>query len=54
MVGGQQYFTVTLSPLGTNWVFELFGTLMEEGLGGFGTRGFGQGLDNSTKIGLMV
>ena len=33
VVGGLQLFSVTPSPLGTNWVFELFGTWF--GLGQF-------------------
>ena len=39
-------FSVSPSPLGTNWVLELFGTWLGFGLGVFGTNGLGTGLDN--------
>ena len=46
VVGGQQDFSVSLSPLGTNWVLELIRTGMGLGLGGLGIKGLGTGLDN--------
>ena len=54
MVGGLwvgfvlQHFSVSPSPLGTNWVLEVIGAWLGLGLGGFGTKGFGTGLDNKT------
>ena len=45
-VGGPQDFSVSPSPLGTYWVFELILTWLGLGLGGFGTKGLGPGLDN--------
>ena len=44
-VGGPQDFSVNLSPLGTNWVFEHISTWLGLGLVGFGTKGLGQSLD---------
>ena len=38
VLGGLQHFSVSLSPLGTNWVLELIGTWLGQVLGGFGTR----------------
>ena len=38
--------SVSPSPLGTNWAFELGLTGLWLGLGGLGTKGFGTGLDN--------
>ena len=46
MVGGLQHFSVSPSPLGTNLVLELNETRLGLGLGGFGTKGLGPGLDN--------
>ena len=43
---GPQDFSVSPSPLGTNWVFELGWTGLGIGLGGLGTKGLGPGLDN--------
>ena len=34
--------------IGTNWVLELNGTWFGLGLEGFGTKGFGTGLDNNS------
>ena len=45
-VGGLQDFSASPSPLGTNWAFELIGTWFGFGLGVFGTKGLGSGLDN--------
>ena len=44
--GNLNDFSVSPSPFGTNWVLELIGTWMGLGLGGFGTKGLGPGLDN--------
>ena len=44
-VGGLQDFSVSPSPLGPNWVFELGWTWLGLGLGGFGTKGLGTGLE---------
>ena len=46
VVGGLQHFSVSPSPLGTNLVLELNETRLGLGLGGFGTKGLGPGLDN--------
>ena len=45
-VGGIQDFSASPSPLDTNWAFELIGTWLGFGLGVFGTKGSGPGLDN--------
>ena len=45
-MGGLQHFSVSPSPLGTNLVLELNETRLGLGLGGFGTKGLGPGLDN--------
>ena len=45
-VGGPQDCSVIPSPLVTDWVFELVGTWLGQGLCDFGTRGLGIGLDN--------
>ena len=50
MVGGLQDFSVSPSPLGTNWVFELIRTWLGLDLGGLGTRGLGTGLCNKRQI----
>ena len=42
--GGPQDFSVSPSPLGPNWVFELGWTGLGSGLGVFGIRFWGQGL----------
>ena len=43
VVGGLQHFSVSpLAPL----VLDLIGTWLGLGLGGFGTKGLGTGLDN--------
>ena len=42
-------FSVSPSPLGTNWVLELIETWLGLGLEVFGTKGFGTGLDNICK-----
>ena len=39
-------FSVSPSPLVTDWVFELGLTGLGLGLGGLGTKGLGLGLDN--------
>ena len=49
MGGGLQTFSVSLSPLGTNWALVLNETWLGLGLGDFGTKG--PGLDNS--LGLL-
>ena len=41
-----QDFSVSPSPLGTDWAFELGLTVWGLGLGGSGTKGLGLGLDN--------
>ena len=46
--GGLQHFSVSPSPLVTFWVSKLIGSWLGLGLGGFGTKGLGTGLDNST------
>ena len=46
LVGGLQDFSVSPSPLGTHWVFELIRTWLGLGLGGLGSKGFGSVLDN--------
>ena len=46
VVGGLQDFSVSPSPLGTHWVFELIRTWLGLGLGGLGSKGFGSVLDN--------
>ena len=46
VVVGLQVFSVSPSPIETNWVLEFFGTWSGLGLGAFGTKGFGTGLDN--------
>ena len=46
MGGDLQDFSVSPSPLDTNWVLELIWTWFWVGLGGFGTKGLGTGLDN--------
>ena len=43
-----QDFSVIPSPLWTNCDLELIGTLLGLGLGGFGTKGLGTGLDYSS------
>ena len=42
-------FSVSPSPLGTNLGFELGCTWLGLGLVGFGTKGYGTGLDNFPK-----
>ena len=42
-----QDFSVSPSPLGPNWGLDLIGTWLGLGLGGFGTKGLGTGLDNT-------
>ena len=49
VVGGIQDFSVSPSPLGTNWVSELIGTWLGLSLGGLGTKGLGTVLDNYQK-----
>ena len=44
MVGGPQDFSVSPSPLATNWVFELSWGWAK--VGGLGTKGLGPGLHN--------
>ena len=44
--GGLQHFSVSPSPLVTYWVLKLIGSWLGLGLGGFGTKGLGTGLDN--------
>ena len=51
MGGGPLDFSVRSSPLGTNLGFELGLTGLGLGLGGFGAKGLGPGLDNIYKIG---
>ena len=46
MGGGLQHFSVSPRPLGTNWGFEVGWTGLGLGLGFFGTKGLGPGLDN--------
>ena len=46
VVGGLQDFSVSPSPLGPNWVFELGWTRLGSGLGVLGIRFLGQGLTN--------
>ena len=41
--GGLQHFSVSPSPF---WVLDLIGTWLGLGLGVFGTKGLGTGLDN--------
>ena len=48
--GGLQHFSVSPSPLVTYWVLTLVGSCLGLGLGGFGTKGLGTGLDNCKKI----
>ena len=43
--GGLKNFSGSPSTLWTKWVLELIGTCLVLGLGGFGTKGFGTGLD---------
>ena len=43
---GPHDFSVSPSPLRTNWGFELGWTGLGLGLGGFGAKGLGTGLDN--------
>ena len=45
-LAGPYDISVILSPLGTYWVFELGWTGLKLGLGGFGTKCLGTGLDN--------
>ena len=47
MCGGLQEFSVSPSPLGTNWGLELIGAWLGLGLGGLGAEGLGPGLDNN-------
>ena len=48
-VGGPRDCSVSPNPLGTNLGFELGLTGLGLGLGGFGTKGLGPGLDNKYK-----
>ena len=48
VVGGLQDFSVSPSPLGPNWVFDLGWTGLGLGLRGFWDKVLGTGLDNST------
>ena len=48
--GGPHDFSVSPSPFGTNWVFELGWTGFGLGLGGLETKGLGTGLDNVTNL----
>ena len=50
--GGLQHFSVSPSPLVTYWVLKLIGSWLGLGLGGFGTKGLGTGLDNFRKSAL--
>ena len=45
-VGGLQHFSVSPSPLGPNWVFDLGWTGLGLGLWGFWDKVLGTGLDN--------
>ena len=46
--GGIEDFSVSPSLLGNNLVLELIGTWLGFGLGGFGTKTLGPGLNNIT------
>ena len=46
MVGGPQDFSVSPSPLGTNWFFKLIWKRLGLGLGDLRTKGLGPGLGN--------
>ena len=47
MVGWVDDLSVSSSPLGTTFGFELGWTGLGLGLGGFGNKGLGPGLDNT-------
>ena len=49
-MGGPQDFSASPKPLEINWVFELIRTWLGLGLGGFGSKGLGPELDNSTFV----
>ena len=51
MGGGLEQFSVSPSPL---LVLDLIGTWLGLGLGGFGTKGFGTGHDNSQLLSFFV
>ena len=53
-VGDPQDFSVSPSPLGTNWVFELGWTGLGLGLEGLGTKGLVSGIDNNAGQGALL
>ena len=53
-VGGLKNSSVSPSPLGTNWVFEIGLTGFWMDLGGLGTKGSGTVLDNYTILNINL